>query len=114
MNKFITSVLFLFSLGVYDVFAQGYGYSKDSLQFKVYTFVTFKESYVKDIKIHRVFCDYCSDSQLATLGQFAIKLSKKLAKKPENRVINGEKRFTIKFRIAKKDFANINRKDTIN
>lgn len=103
--------MLLFSLGIYDALAQTY--TKDSLQFKVYTIISFKNSHLKDIKIDRIFCDYCSDSQLTALRQLGYKLSKKLAKKPKNRVDNGQNRLAIYLRIARKDFANIRRKDTI-
>lgn len=112
MIKIITSIMLFFSLGTYDVFAQPY--TKDSLQFKIYTIVSFKDYHVKNIKLDRVFCDYCSKSQLAALRQLGLRSSKKLAKEDRDRLINGEKRYTIFLRIAKKVFADIKRKDTIN
>ena len=111
MNKCITSIVFIFILGVYHVFAQNY--KKDSLQFKIYTIASFKNSLVKSIILDRVFCDYCSDSQLTALGQLGLKTSNKYVKKPEYRLINGEKKLAIYIRIAKKDFAKIKEKDTI-
>lgn len=111
MNRFFISIGILFLLGTYNVFAQGF--TKDSLQFKVYTIATFKDSRVKNIKLDRVFCDYCSNEQTTALGQTGLKLSKSLVMKPKNRLINGEKRLTIIIRVKREDFFNIKKNDTI-
>ncbi|MGC1204080.1 MAG: hypothetical protein WA839_04230 [Flavobacteriaceae bacterium] len=111
MNKWITSILFIFILGVNHVFAQNY--KKDSLQFKIYTTAFFKNALVKSITLDTVFCDYCSDSQLTALGQLGLKTSNEYVKNPEYRLINGKRKLAIYIRIAKKDFAKIKEKDTI-
>ena len=111
MIRFLTFILFFLSSGFYEVFAQPY--TTDSLQFKVYTIASYKDSFVKSIKLDRVFCDYCSDSQLKALGQLGLKSSNRFIKDPKNRLVNGQKRLAIYLRIAKKDFANIKEKDTI-
>lgn len=112
MNNSIVLFLLLFSLGFYNVHAQSY--RKDSLQFKIYTITTFKDSKVKDVVLDKVFCDYCSNSQLIALGQLGLKQSNKLIKKPKNRMVNGKNRLAIYLRISKKDFANIKQKDSVN
>lgn len=111
MIKNIVPFLFLFSLGSNSVFSQSYRI--DSLQFKVYTIAFYKNSNLDDIKLDKVFCDYCSDNELTALGQLALKQSNKLIKIPKYRLINGEKRLAIYLRIAKEDFANIKKNDTI-
>lgn len=111
MNKFFILLGLIFLSGMPNAFAQRF--TKDSLQFKVYTIATFKDSRVRDIKLDKVFCDYCSDAQTTALGQTGLKLSNNLVKKPKNRLINGEKRLTIIIRVKKEDFHNINKKDSI-
>lgn len=111
MIKFLTSGILIVFLGISDVLAQGF--TKDSLQFKVYTYVTFQEFNVKKIKIQKVFCDYCNEAQLKVLEDLARNLSNKLALKSENSIKHGEKRFVIKFRVAKNAFARMKPKDSI-
>ncbi|MCF7569130.1 hypothetical protein L3X37_12250 [Sabulilitoribacter arenilitoris] len=111
MNKFFLSIGVLLAICNYNGFAQSY--TKDSLQFKVYTIATFKDSRVRSIKLNRVFCDYCSKEQTTALGQTGLKLSNNLVKKPKNRLVNGEKRLTIVIRVKREDFYNINKKDSI-
>ena len=111
MIRVFTPIMLLFSLGIYDAYAQPY--TKDSLQFKVYTIAYFKDSNVKDIKLDRVFCDYCSDAQLKALGQLGLRSTIRLVKESKNRLINGQKKFTIFLRVAKRKFAKIKQNDTI-
>jgi predicted RNA-binding protein len=112
MNNIITSMLILFLIGIYDVVAQPY--TKDSLQFKIYTIATFKDSKLTAITLDRVFCDFCSELQKKALGQLGLRVSNRLINKPKNRLINGQKRLSIYLRVPKKEFANIKQKDSIN
>lgn len=100
MIRVITPIMLLFSLGIYDAYAQPY--TKDSLQFKVYTIASFKDSKLKDIKLDKVFCHYCSDAQLKALEQLGLIASNRLVKESKNRLINGKKKITIFLRVAKK------------
>ena len=111
MIKLLIYITLFLSLGIYNLFAQSY--TKDSLQFKVYTIASFKDSHVTAIELDKVFCDYCSKSQLTAIGQLSLKSSNKLVKKAKYRLTNGKKRLAIYLRIAKKDFAYLKQRDTI-
>lgn len=112
MNKFLLSICFLLTIFNYDVFAQSY--TKDSLQFKVYTIATFKDSNLKAIELDKIFCTYCSEAQLTALGQLGLKTSKHLIKEPQNRLISGKKRFVIYLRVQREKFKSIKENDSIN
>jgi len=82
-------------------------YAKDSLQIKSYVRVEYRNSYVKDIKLLRVMCDYCSDIQKEAIGEEAIRRAAFECRIPKNRLKDGDKKLAIYIRIAKKDFAAI-------
>ncbi|EGV44859.1 hypothetical protein BZARG_67 [Bizionia argentinensis JUB59] len=92
---------------------QGQGYAKDSLQIKVYTQITYKNKEAKDIKLLKVFCDYCSDAQTTSMGNAALRRSYDERYYPENILVNGKKKLAIIIRIAKDDFLGIDT-ETIN
>ncbi|MGY0392378.1 hypothetical protein ACW5R3_07495 [Bizionia sp. KMM 8389] len=93
-------------LGITDVYAQSY--AKDSLQIKVYTQITYKEQIAKDIKLLKVFCDYCTDKQTSSIGYAALRRAYDERYDPENILENGEKKLAIIIRIDKGDFLAIN------
>jgi hypothetical protein len=101
MNKLFLNILF-FTLCNY--FVTGQSLTDDLLQIKVYTIANFGDSKLKDIEVTKVFCDYCSPSQLKAIGDLAVKISKNKVKEPENRLENGQKKFTLNIRVTKKDF----------
>ncbi|TYB76472.1 hypothetical protein ES674_11345 [Bizionia myxarmorum] len=87
---------------------QAQNYAKDSLQIKVYTQITYKSKEAKDIKLIKVFCDYCSDEQTSKIGYAALRRSYDERYDPENILINGKKKLAIIIRIDKSDFLAMN------
>lgn len=87
------------------IYAQSY--KKDSLQIKSYIHIEYRNNYVKDIKLFRVLCDYCTDIQKEAIGEEAIRRAAYECLDPKNRLKNGDKKLAIYIRIAKTDFAAI-------
>jgi hypothetical protein len=85
-----------------NTFAQS-GYQKDSLQIKVYTQIEYKDNYAKDIRIDKVFCDYCSEYQMEKIKEEAKKIAYYERNEKRNRLINGIKKLTLYIRVSKKD-----------
>jgi len=84
---------------------QGQSYAKDSLQIKVYTQIKYINNKVVDIKLKKVFCDYCSDYQRKEMGYEGLRRANIEKYYPENRLENGIKKLALYIRIAKKDFS---------
>ena len=103
MLKWLTFFGFLFS--IFSLYPQGY--AKDSLQIKVYTEIEYKNSEAKDIKLKKVFCDYCSDAQISKIGYAALLRAHDERYLPENMLVNGIKKLAIIIRISKEDFTAI-------
>lgn len=100
------TILFAFlCLGLHTAFAQSY--KKDSLQLKVYTEITYKNSKALSVKLKKVFCDYCTPIQLESVGEEALRRADSEKYYPENKLKQGKKRLAIYIRISKKDFAAI-------
>lgn len=112
-GKFTFTVIVGLFFLVLNVSAQGQGYSKDSLQIKVYTEIEYKNSEAKDIKLKKVFCDYCSDAQISKIGYAALLRAHDERYLPENILVNGTKKLAIIIRISKEDFAAITNQDTL-
>lgn len=87
------------------------GYTKDSLQIKAYTLITYKNNEAVKIELTKVFCDYCSELQREVLGEEAKRRSYNDRYLPENRLKDGQKRLALYIRIAKTDFAAIKEDD---
>lgn len=85
-----------------NTFAQS-GYKKDSLQIKVYTKIEYKDSYAKDIKVDKVFCDYCTEYQTEKIIEEAKKIAYYERNEKRNRLQNGIKKLTLYIRVSKKD-----------
>lgn len=79
-------------------------YRKDSLQIKVYTEITYKSAKATNIKLKKVFCDYCTESQTNSIAEEALLRADAEKYYPENKLKNGKKRLAIYIRIAKSDF----------
>ena len=93
----------MFLLTVSNVYPQGY--AKDSLQIKVYTEIEYKNREAKDIKLLKVFCDYCTSAQNSKIGYAALLRAHDERYLPENVLVNGKKKLAIIIRISKTDFA---------
>jgi len=107
------SILFiLLSVGLNTVLAQSY--KKDSLQIKVYTEISYKSSKATNIKLKKVFCDYCSEAQTKSIGEEALRRADIEKYYPENKLENGKKRLAIYIRISKEDFKSITEDTKIN
>jgi hypothetical protein len=84
--------------------AQKRDYAIDSLQIKVYTEIEYVNSHSKNIKVKKVFCDYCSKNQIKFLKERAKQLAYYDRYNPKERMVNGMRKFAIIIRVSKKDF----------
>ena len=103
MKKIAYILSLCFFLCQSDILAQGY--QKDSLQIKVYTEIIYTNSIARDIKVKKVFCDYCSKFQAKMIKEEAIRRSYDVRNDRENKMVNGTKKLALYIRISKKDFA---------
>ncbi|WP_233451067.1 hypothetical protein [Hanstruepera ponticola] len=101
----LSIIITIFCLGNLLSFSQGY--AKDSLQIKVYTEIEYKNREAKDIKLLKVFCDYCTSAQTSKIGYAALLRAHDERYLPENVLVNGKKKLAIIIRISKVDFAAI-------
>lgn len=106
---YVFSLLFTVSFGLKNSQAQTYntGYSKDSLQIKVYTEIDYVNREAKDIRLLKVFCDYCTDNQISKLGYGALRRAYDERYDPKNILENGTKKLAVIIRISKEDFKEI-------
>ncbi|WP_299886653.1 hypothetical protein [uncultured Lacinutrix sp.] len=88
-------------------------YKKDSIQIKAYTEITYNNNKVESIKLKKVFCDYCSEFQLESIGEEALYRANAEKYLPENKLKKGKKRLAIYIRISKVDFAAIKNPELI-
>lgn len=105
LRKYQLIVLSFFCLGSSYMDAQSY--KKDSLQIKSYTSIEYANNEVKDIKLLRVMCDYCTELQKEVIGEEAKRRTYLERLDPKNRLKEGKKKLAIYIRIAKTDFAAI-------
>ena len=82
-------------------------FKKDSLQIKAYTEIEYKAGEPINITLKKVFCDYCSKTQLSLLGEDAIRRADGEKNDPKNKLKDGKKKLAVYIRIAKTDFAAI-------
>lgn len=101
----LSIIITIFCLGNLLSFSQGY--AKDSLQIKVYTEIEYNNREAKDIKLLKVFCDYCTSAQTSKIGYAALLRAHDERYLPENVLVNGKKKLAIIIRISKVDFAAI-------
>ena len=82
-------------------------FKKDSLQIKAYTQIEYKAGEPINITLKKVFCDYCTKTQLQLLGEDAIRRADGEKNNPKNKLKDGTKKLAVYIRIAKTDFAAI-------
>ncbi|WP_290701395.1 hypothetical protein [Lacinutrix sp.] len=82
-------------------------YRKDSLQIKAYTEIEYKAGEAINIKLKKVFCDYCTKNQLELIGEDAVRRTDSEKNDPKNKLKDGKKKLAVYIRIAKTDFAGI-------
>ena len=82
-------------------------YRIDSLQIKAYTEIEYKAGEPTNIKLKKVFCDYCSKTQLTLIGEDALRRADGEKYDPKNKLVDGKKKLAVYIRIAKTDFARI-------
>ncbi len=106
------SFVILFLLSASNVtFAQSKDYRKDSLQFKMYTRMYVNEQLsVDSITVKKIFCDFCSDTQMEVLENEALRQSKLERYNPKYKK-PGEHRLALIVRFSKEDFRKLNTKD---
>lgn len=83
-------------------------YRKDSIQFKMYTRLFVSEQLTIDsVTVKKIFCDWCSDSQMDVLQQEAMRQSMIERYNPKYKK-PGEHRLALYVRFSKDDFKNLN------
>lgn len=80
------------------------GYAKDSLQFKAYVHILYESARASSISVKKVFCDYCTETQLKYLKQKFWEMANSEKYNPEVRLNKGLRKRTLLTRISKKDF----------
>jgi hypothetical protein len=83
------------------------GYAKDSLQIKLYANITYENKQAKEIKVKKVFCDYCNENQLKLIKEEGWRRAYQERNLPENRLIKGLRKLVLNIRISKQDFKNL-------
>ncbi len=111
----ITGFLSVFCLigNIYVLNAQ-IGYQKDSLQIKVYAEYQYVNQQLKAIEITRIFCDYCSESQLEKIKKEASRLAYLSRHRNKPSKSNETKKLAMYIRVSKKDFAAIKQQEINN
>lgn len=90
--------------------AQQLGYQKDSLQIKVYTTLEIdKNLQVKDVKVRKLFCDFCNEDQAYLLKEEAKRRTHLLKDSPEYYRKSGKHKMALYIRMDKDDFKNLKR-----
>lgn len=86
-------------------------YKKDSIQFKMYTRLFVSEQLqIDSITVKKIFCDWCTESQMDVLQQEAMRQSMIERYNPRYRK-PGEHRLALYVRFSKEDFKNLNNND---
>ena len=79
-------------------------FKKDSLQFKIYGNITYQSNNAVDIKVTKVFCDYCNEKQKGYLTQVGWRNMYNTRNDDDTVVENGETKKILYIRVAKSDF----------
>lgn len=87
------------------------GYQKDSLQIKVYAAIDFVDYNAVDIKVKKVFCDYCSEFQKEKLSEEAYRRTFLIRNDKNVRLSNGTFKHALYIRVSKKDLADLKREN---
>jgi len=104
MNYRCIVILLFLTLFANQVNAQ-VGYQRDSLQIKVYTEIKYSNYRAQDIRVTKVFCDYCSKLQTKKIKEEAKRLAYLVRNNKDNVVKKGIKKLAMYIRVSKKDFA---------
>jgi len=83
------------------------GYSKDSLQVKLYADIKYENKQTKSIEIRKIFCDYCNEAQLKLIKEEGWRRAYQGRNLSVNRLTEGTRKLTIIIRFAKEDFKNL-------
>jgi len=95
--------------------AQKRRFALDSLRIKVYTEIEYEEGSSKKITVTKVFCDYCSPSQIEALKRQAKELAYYQRRYSSNGRVNEIQKFTMIISVSKKDLLELKiEKDSIN
>ena len=106
MKRLQNLIIILCYILAFKGFSQS-GYQKDSLQIKVYTEIEYVDRLVRDIKVKKVFCDYCTEFQTEQIEKEAIRRTYLVRNDVDIRLINGIYRHALYIRISKKDFSEL-------
>ena len=87
------------------------GYQKDSLQIKVYAAIDYVDSHPSEIKVKKVFCDYCSEFQIEKLSEEAYRRTFLIRNDKNVRLTNGTFKHALYIRVSKKDLAGLKREN---
>jgi len=98
---------------VSNTFAQ-IGYQKDSLQIKVYTEIEYRAGLVKDIRVNKIFCDYCTKHQKKLIKEEAMRRTYLVRNEEGVKINNGMYKHALYIRISKEDFLEMKRDSIAN
>lgn len=87
------------------------GYQKDSLQIKVYAAIEYVDSHPSEIKVKKVFCDYCSEFQIEKLSEEAYRRTFLIRNDKNVRLTNGTFKHALYIRVSKRDLAGLKREN---
>ncbi|MCL5127940.1 MULTISPECIES: hypothetical protein [unclassified Algibacter] len=102
----LTITLFCFNRVLSQV-----GYQKDSLQIKVYAAIDYVDTHPVEIKVKKVFCDYCTEFQIEKLSEEAYRRTFLIRNDKNVRLTNGTFKHALYIRVSKKDLAGLKRED---
>lgn len=85
----------------HNTYGQRRGYAADSIQIKIYIEIEYINNQPKELKIKKVFCDYCSTKQIEYIKKIALKKFSEERYNPAHRVKNGKAKLTLNIRFSK-------------
>jgi hypothetical protein len=109
MRNFLT--ILIISLICNTLLQAQVGYQKDSLQIKVYAAIDYVDYNPVEIKVKKVFCDYCSEFQIEKLSEEAYRRTFLIRNREGVRLSNGTFKHALYIRVSKKDLAALKRED---
>jgi len=107
--KYLIGILTIITFFITEFTVAQVGYQKDSLQIKVYAKIDYVNSRVVNIKVSKVFCDYCSQFQKEKIAQEAYRRAYLVRNDKDVNLINGNYKHAMYIRVSKKDFAKLKR-----
>ena len=107
--KYLIVLLTIITLFNTEAIKAQVGYQNDSLQIKVYTKIDYVNRKAVNIKVRKVFCEYCTEFQKEKLAEEAYRRTFLVRNDADVRLVNGTFKHALYIRVSKKDFAELKR-----